>query len=207
MEPQRASSLTYTFYYGGAAFFVMDTRTMRIWNKTTREVLGAEQWRALEDWLLQVRETYPLKFIATSSAFLHILLGDFAHDRWSSYPQERDHLLHFIAEHDLDRVYFLTGDLHSGHAISATLQGQAGREIPIREFCASPFEQQTNYVTRYFTLRRAWHSAWKDYRVHFVVNAVNYGIVTVDFDDPAEPSVRFDLHYLDPKEGWKVKRS
>lgn len=207
IEPEQYSSLAYTFYYGGAAFFVMDSRSMRIWNRTTREILGAEQWRVLEKWLLTVKDIYPVKFIATSSACLHILLGDFAHDRWSSFPDERDRLLRFIAKHNLEHVYLLTGDLHSGHAISTALKGANGQSTPLWEFCSSPFEQQTNYVTCYLTLRHPPHRLWKDYRVHFVVNAFNYGIVKVEFSDTNGPSVHFDLHYLDKRKGWKVKQA
>jgi hypothetical protein len=204
-DPGEPSSLAYRFEYGAAAFFVMDTRTMRVRQRKYRQMLGADQLGAVKDWLLEVKDRFPVKFIATSSAFLHIMLGDFAQDRWSAFKAERDEILRFIANNRIENVFFLSGDLHSGHAISANLYSPDGSKVAIWEFCASPFEQLTNYVTKFFTLRRSWYKLWRDYRVHFVVNAINYGVVSVDLEEPDKPKVRFDLHYQNKQGGWEVR--
>ncbi len=76
-----AASLAYTFYYGAAAFFVMDTRIRRIHNRKTQIVLGEAQKKILKEWLLDVKDVYPLKFLVSSSAFLFEMYGDIANDR------------------------------------------------------------------------------------------------------------------------------
>ncbi len=204
-EDNASGPYSYTFEYGAVAFFIMDTRTQRVYNKTDRQVLGEEQWRDLESWLLETKEPFPIKFIVTSSAFLNVLLGDFLGDRWSSFSEERDRLLRFISEHELHGIYFLTGDLHSGHAISVKLGDPPGKETRLWEFCASPFEQDTNFLARSLTQRHPRNKFWRDYRIHFIVQEYNYGIVTVYFSDPAHPSVHFDLHFQSRKGAWKTK--
>lgn len=197
-------SLAYTFNWGPAAFFVMDTRTMRIRNPRLKIMLGEGQWQRLMDWLLAVKGVYPLKFLVTSSAFLFSMYFDVAKDRWSGYPRERDRLLYFLAEQGIEGVYLLTGDLHSGHAISARLHGPNGKRISLREFCASPFEQDTNWLARLFH-RPLRSAALYDHQIHFVVARHNYGIVEVNLDDLGHPQVVFELHY-EVKGNWEVER-
>jgi alkaline phosphatase D len=195
----------YNFEFGAAAFYVMDTRSQRVRSKEYTAVLGEDQWTDLEHWLMESNEQFPVKFIVTSSSFLTILLGDFANDRWSSFPSERDRLLQFISRNNISGVHFLTGDLHSGHAVSANLEQESGDGVKIWEFCSSPFEQNTNFLARLITIRNPSHYLWEDYRVHFIVDNYNYGIVTVFLNDPSHPSVHFDLHYLTNNGIWKTK--
>ena len=207
MDPGKPFSFAYTFTYGGAAFFVMDTRSMRMRQFPKVSVLGNEQWLLLKTWLSKVKDDYPIKFVVTSSAFLHFLLGDYAMDRWSGYPRERDRLLHYIHEHEIEGVHFLTGDLHSGHAISIDLIGKSGKDIPVWEFCASPFEQKTNPLVEWLTIRKMAHRLWKNYKIHFVKAKTNYGVVKVNFDNLQQPKVNFELHYMEKDGAWKVKRA
>ena len=204
LEPGKPFSFAYNYTYGGAAFFVMDTRSMRMRGHGKGEVLGNEQWLKLKSWLRDVNDEYPIKFVVTSSAFLHFLLGDYSLDRWSGYPRERNRLLHYLSEHEIEGLYLLTGDLHSGHAISVDIKGRSGKNIPLWEFCASPFEQESNWLAWLLTLRWLPNKLWKNYKVHFVKGKFNYGVVNVNFENPKNPKVEFELHYLDKK--WKVKK-
>jgi alkaline phosphatase D len=204
LEPGKPFSFAYTFTYGSAAFFVMDTRSMRMRGRGKGEVLGNEQWLKLKSWLSEVKDKYPVKFVVTSSAFLHFLLGDYSLDRWSGYPRERNRLMHYLSEHEIEDVYLLTGDLHSGHAISVDIRCRSGKNIPLWEFCASPFEQHSSWLARLLTLRWMPNKLWENYKVHFVKGSFNYGVVNVNFEEPENPKVEFELHYLDKK--WKVKK-
>lgn len=198
-----AGSQAYSFYFGAAAFFVMDTRTQRVLNGKVRNILGETQWQALEDWLLAVRDLFPVKFVCTSTALLFEMLGDFADERWASIPHERDRFLHFLAAHGISGVYLLAGDLHEGHVISADLYGPNGRSIPIWEFSATPFEQIPNFAANWLKIKprsAALHNA----KVHYSIDRINYGLVTVNFDDPTRPAVRMDLHYED-NWVWKTR--
>lgn len=204
LEPGKPFSFAYAYTYGSAAFFVMDTRSMRMRGRGKGEVLGNDQWLKLKSWLNDVKDKHPVKFIVTSSAFLHFLLGDYSLDRWSGFPRERNRLLHYLSEHEIEGVYLLTGDLHSGHAISVDIKGRNGKRFPLWEFCASPFEQHSSWLARLLTLRWLPHKLWENYKVHFVKGNFNYGVVNVNLEDPENPGVEFELHYLDKQ--WKVKK-
>ena len=197
-HPHDPGSLAYTFYFGGAAFFVMDTRTMRVAGRT-RSMLGEGQWQALMQWLKEVNPNYPVKFIVSSCSILHPIWFDVAQDRWSGFRKERERLLEFLAVNEIEGVRILTGDLHSGHAVTAELKCPSGRRIPIAEFCASPFEQKSMWISyTYSPAQSKWlvHQKRRLYHPH-----PNFGIVNVDFDSP-DPRVTFTLNYND--NGWKV---
>ncbi len=196
-------SLAYSFYFGAAAFYVMDTRTQRTRNRREKIVLGNAQWQAFEAWLLAVKDDFPLKFIVTSSAVLFEFFGDIVNDRWSGFPEERDRLLNFLAANGISGVYFLAGDLHEAHAVSADLCVPNGQAIPIWEFSSTPFEQKTNYVARLLK-RKTRSSHVCNSKIHFSIDRINYGIVEVEFGaDLAE--VRFDLHYNE-RGHWKMRK-
>lgn len=195
-------SFAYTFYYGAAAFFVMDTRTLRVHNSETQIVLGEAQWKALQEWLMDVKDSYPVKFLVTSSAFLFEMFGDIANDRWSSFRRERDRLLFFLAEQGIENVYFLAGDLHEAHAVSADLSGPNGRRIPIWEFCATPFNQVINWLAKWLIIEPS-SAALKNPQVHFSIGHINYGTVEVDFDETGKPKVTYTVHYKDGV--WKTR--
>jgi len=193
-------SLAYTFYFGKAAFFVLDTRTMRV-GTGKRSMLGEGQWHVLKEWLKDVNQKYPVKFIVSSCSLLHPLWIDIAGDRWSGFRPERERLLEFLATNEIEGVRILTGDLHSGHAVTAELKCPSGRRIPIAEFCASPFEQKNVWLRfAYLPLLSKWVAHPKR---HFYKPRCNFGIVHVDFDAPA-PAVTFTLHYNN-NDGWKAE--
>jgi len=185
-------SLAYNFSFGSAAFFVLDTRTMRVCKGRERSMLSEGQWRVLEDWLLRVKDAYPVKFIVTSCALLFRMWLDVPRDRWSGFPEERDRLLRFLAENGIGNVYLLAGDLHSAHAVCAYLNGPGGRKIPLWEFCSTPFEQQPNTLSSrtYWPLRGGpVHSQ----RLEFSAAKHNFGLVRVSYDDMGSPSVLFEV--------------
>ena len=197
-----AGSLAYTFYYGAAAFFIMDTRTRRIRNRKTKIVLGEAQKAILKEWLLEVKNTYPVKFLVSSSAFLFEMYGDIANDRWSGYQKERDQLLYFLAEHGIENVFILAGDLHEAHAISTELPGPNGKKIPLWEFCSTPFKQGINWLAKLLIVENS-SVALNNTRVYFSIPHINYGIVEVDFDRTGKPHLNYTVNYKD--KNWKTR--
>jgi phosphodiesterase/alkaline phosphatase D-like protein len=186
-------SLAYTFAFGAAAFFVLDTRTRRVKSRTETSMLGEGQWKVLEKWLLAVKDAYPVKFLVTSGTLLFSMWLDITRDRWQGFPGERDRLLHFLAAHSIEGVYLLAGDLHSAHAVRADLYAPQDRILPLWEFCASPFEQDPNRVASrtYWPLRRG---PVKRQQLFFCLRQHNFGIVRVDFSAPDTPQVRFEVY-------------
>ena len=58
LAPDDRGSLAYHFTYGAAAFFVLDTRTMRVKPKNgQKKMLGEDQWAALVKWLDEVKDS------------------------------------------------------------------------------------------------------------------------------------------------------
>jgi len=203
LERHDPGSFAYTFTYGAAAFFVLDTRTMRVKNFHEHHMLGEGQWQLLKEWLLKVRDEYPVKFLITSSSVLYSMLGDFLGDRWSGFRRERDALLHFIGDNHVQNLYLIAGDLHSSHSMTAECGPEQGPTM-IHEFCSTPFEQVCNKYARmlYTSIKTgAVHHPQR----HFVVTEPNYGIVQVHFQDGV-PQVDFKLYGTDgqllaPKDG------
>lgn len=184
----------YTFEYGACAFFVMDTRTRRVISRRGRSMLGESQFVALTGWLQRVKDEYPVKFIVSSTSFLSHIYLDVTNDRWSGFEIERDRILSALANDGVEGVYFLTGDLHSGHAISAQAVQKGGKPVDLWEFCSSPFEQDP-FVRALFFDRPARGSVLQKQKMHFVIPHINYGLVEVNFDEAGQPSVRFDAWY------------
>jgi len=194
-----AGSLAYRFYFGGAAFFVLDTRTMRVKGRK-KSLLSEGQWAILQEWLKQVNEQYPVKFLVSSGTILHPFWLDITRDRWNGFPVERERLLEFLAVNEIEGVHIITGDLHTAYAISAELKCPNGRRFPIWEFCSSPFEQSASPSTiTYHPLFSKWIGSQKRL---FWQTGQNFGVVHVDFDS-STPHVSFNLHYY--QNGWKTR--
>ncbi len=189
-----SGSLAYTFTYGAAAFFVMDTRTMRVKNAHEAHMLCEGQWQDIKEWLLEVRDKYPVKFLVSSSSVLYSMFGDFLGDRWSGFRAERDTLLHFIGNNRIENLYILAGDLHSSHSMTAEC---GPREAPIilHEFCSTPFEQVCNkYAPLLYTSIKT--GAIHHPRRQFVITEPNFGKVKVRFRNGL-PIVEFCLYGTD----------
>jgi alkaline phosphatase D len=187
-------SLAYTFEFGLAAFFVLDTRTMRVrprWGGS-RSMLGEGQWQMLQDWLLRVKDTYPVKFLVSSCSLLYDMWIDIPKDRWSGYPMERDRLLHFLAANNIQGLYVLAGDLHSGHAVYAELYAPNGEDLPLWEFCSSPFEQKPNKRAGY-TRIKIHNGLLKRQERRFFCAEPNFGVVRVGSSRGGRTSVEFQL--------------
>jgi alkaline phosphatase D len=193
LEPEDPGSLAYNFTFGAAAFFVLDTRSMRVKGRSGRNMLGEGQWKVLENWLLKVKDAYPVKFLVSSCALLFHMWIDFTRDRWSGFPEERERLLHFLRDNGIQGVYILSGDLHSAHAVRAEFTGPKGGLVPLWEFCSSPFEQSVNKFSSH-TYRPVRSSAVGGQQLFFCERQPNFGLVRVDFSRTGAPAVRFEVY-------------
>jgi phosphodiesterase/alkaline phosphatase D-like protein len=182
--------LAYTFNFGATPFFVLDARTRRTYNPHI--MLGPEQWAALEQWLLAVKDA-PVKFLVSSSVCLFSMWADIPRDRWPGYPAERRRLLNFLAEHGIQNLYLIVGDIHAAHAMRAELAGPEGQAIPLWEFCSTPFEQACNWLAR----PTYWPFPSKPVRrqqLKFSVAKCNFGLVRVRFDAAGQAHVHYEVY-------------
>jgi hypothetical protein len=116
-----------------------------------------------------------------------------ARDRWSGFPAERTRLLTFLANHNIEGVYILAGDLHTAHAVYADLETTDGKTVRVWEFCSSPFEQEPNQFSRHTYWPLCSHPVKAQYR-SFVVDQNNFGIVRVTYSPTGRPVVRFEVY-------------
>jgi len=197
-----AGPLAYEFEYGAAAFFVLDTRTQRVVNQAGYSILGEKQWAQLTEWLKRVKDKYPAKFIVVSTSILTRIVLDVTRERWSAFKLERNRLLDLIAIEEVEGVHFLAGDLHAAHSATATIQN-SGRSIELKEYCATPFEQDPNHFAWLLT-RPIKGGPVQNSELHYVIDEINYGIVSVDFENPSAPKTTFQLNLLRNGE-WKTE--
>lgn len=200
LQPEDEGTFAYAFTCGSAAFFVLDTRTQRV-KKGKNVLLGETQWEQLEEWFRNVKDKYPVKFLVSSGTILFPFWLDMVADRWSGFRSERERLFEFLAVNEIEGVHILTGDLHSAHVVSAEIKCPSGKRIPIWEFCSTPFEQESMWISN--TYHPILFSKWiRNQKKHYRQTGNNFGIVHVDFEGSV-PRVSFTLHYND--NGWKTR--
>lgn len=193
LKPDDQGSFAYSFEFGSAAFFVMDTRTRRVrisGKKNT--ILGKGQWDLLEKWLLDVKEKYSIKFLVTSSGLLTNLWVDFLYDRWRAFGADRERLINFLADNNIAGVYFLSGDLHSAHAVKGCLDTKNG-QIPLWEFCSTPFKQKPSKIAKY-TFDKRPYSAIKKLKRHIAIAEPNFSLVRVNYSEDGNYQVSFEVY-------------
>ncbi len=139
----------YTFEWGPAAFFVMDMRGQRDFNRPTDDkVLGTGQMRRFQDWLLSstaqqaeilfvvspVPVVHVAEFVVNHFDFNFLGMADDLRDEWEhkSNWEERDKILDdvfkFSHKHN-KRVAFLSGDVHIGAAFKLTRKNYPSARI------------------------------------------------------------------------------
>jgi len=101
----------FSFTYGDSGFFVLDTRGFRSGNQEAdsenKTMLGGKQKAALKEWLLNDKLVW--KFIL-SPVPLTVRLD--LKDGWQGYITEREEILDFIEEHEIQGCVFISADSH-----------------------------------------------------------------------------------------------
>ncbi len=124
-----------TFYWGDAAFILMDNRTYRDDSNfdPERHPEKSQYGEAQREWLKQTlshitdfktysgKPLYPHRFIVTGNPFLPTVMA--GSDGHANYPQDRDSILTFIEEEAIEGVFFLTGDVHHSGFYRVELDG------------------------------------------------------------------------------------
>jgi alkaline phosphatase D len=124
------------FSLSDADFFLLDNRFHSTpYSDPQPHMIGPEQMAWLKAQLLQSKGTF--RFIAVGSQVLNLLDKG---ESWHRYPQERQELLDFIAEHRLKNVVFLTGDRHHTELQRVTLPGN----LVVYDFTCSPLTSVTH---------------------------------------------------------------
>ncbi len=133
-------SVSFNFSHGCADFYLLDTRCLREYRRAgdsaNTAMLSEEEMNRLTTWLAGSKAL--VKFVISPAILLPRRLGalnpgdDHASriDAWEGYQGNRDSLLAFILNKQIQNVVFLSGDEHLSCVASATLSvagGTAGK--------------------------------------------------------------------------------
>ena len=124
----------YTFKDGCCDFFVTDTRTER--NVEEKEMLSEEQLHALLDWLGD--DSGLVKLVATSVPFFPDTKKG-GEDKWKGFQYQRDEIIQFIKKHNIEKVVFLSGDVHCSFAAELDISDDGEPKHCIHSVVSSAF--------------------------------------------------------------------
>lgn len=109
------SHLWYTYSDGCLDVFAMDTRTERNLTGNPKKIINEEQFTALKNWLNDGSQA--IKLILSSVP----IVGCENSDKWSGFPEQRLELLNHIAFNSIQKVVFLSGDVHASWSCEISL--------------------------------------------------------------------------------------
>jgi alkaline phosphatase D len=126
----------YSFSDGCAEFFFTDCRTERRWSDkpSERRMLKNSQMDALLAWLKN--GSNQVKIIVTSVPFFPDLKSE-SEDKWSGFIGERTRILDFIQDNQIQKVIFLSGDVHC--SLTTQLTSPADPSFKILSVISSAF--------------------------------------------------------------------
>jgi phosphodiesterase/alkaline phosphatase D-like protein len=195
--------LYYSFDYGHARFFVLDTRTERCPEK--RQMISDAQLECLKSWLIENRDR--LKFVVTSVPFIAELRPDVNPDqfgppderseKWCGevYRAQRDAIIDLICKEQISRVVFLVGDMHCTYHATMRI-GHPRNRIAIHEIAAGPISQIQ------FTSRKEFYDQFRG-----VTHGGNpFSVLLRSFHGSTAAAVRVTVSPSDvsPMLGWSV---
>lgn len=133
--------LYYSFSVGSIQFFVLDTRTERYTGNGSEkpQIIDDIQMDTFLDWLKSHKDA--TKFVVSSVPFVAHVEND-TDGKWSNpiFREDRERVLNHIFAHDINKVCFLTGDMHNSYHAEMTLK-KGSQTIRIDELMSSPLNQ------------------------------------------------------------------
>lgn len=217
-SPLRIDELYYTFYYGSAAFLVMDLRGHRGENIETNQhpLVGKEQWEDIENWFMndRVKESKVL-FVITSVPVFHLSrafgsLGSFKSDiadQWSTNrnKNERRKLLKLMLDwsgNENKPIFILGGDVHVGTEACAR-EERTGKNIqqitssPITNMPAAFLDFFVALLTNRFTIHLEENDKAEKSQMKVKIirrhRRRNFAVIEVDYDN-GKPSVKLNMY-------------
>ncbi|NES82055.1 MAG: alkaline phosphatase family protein, partial [Moorea sp. SIO2B7] len=133
----------YTFLDGCCDFFVTDTRTER--DPEDEEIISEEQMEALLNWLDNGSKR--VKFVVTTVPFF----PDFKkanEDKWSGYKRQRDQIISKIRELCINKVVFLSGDVHCSMAAELDISSPGEEPLKVYSIISSAFYWPYSHTKR-----------------------------------------------------------
>ncbi|KAI9015483.1 PhoD-like phosphatase-domain-containing protein [Hyaloraphidium curvatum] len=172
----------FSFDIGDVAVFSLDTRRYR--DPAAGAMLGEEQFRALEEWLLRTNSTHTFRAVLSSVPVS--VNWRYRHDTWHCCMRDRERLLSFVRDNGIRNVVLLSGDRH---IVGITRFPTYSPEMI--EYSVSPIS--SFHLPDVYTKDRGE----SDEPVYSTSHSdTNWGYLAFDSSDPARPRIEFKL--LDP---------
>ena len=183
-DPRRFREGVYTSHVMGPAgkqlkIILLDTRYHRDAPGEEGDILGAEQWKWLEQELID------------SSANVHLLVSsiqavasDHRYEKWSEFPTAKERLLKLLSRKDVPPVTILSGDRHSAE-ISVEKKDTG---YPVFDVTSSSMNSPI----------KGNESERNDRRVGEVFSGANFGTLEIDWE-VTPPKLKFAIRDLEGK--------
>jgi alkaline phosphatase D len=175
-----------------AEIIILDTRTERIPRGDDKRYISYEQMEFLKDALLNspchfkiVLNSVPITEMPT----LWLNQGD----RWQGYGDQRDELTAFIEDNNLDNIWFLSGDFHSGFVSRVQKEGHLSR---LWEVAVGPSGNFGNPLAMGADAGIAVEQVFPSDQFLYGSGRIATTLLTFD---PANDNVR--IQFLDPEDG------
>lgn len=128
--------LWYRFRRGCADFFVMDVRTERSGDGRDARLISPEQEAAFYRWLDD--EPQRVKCVVTPVAMFPDAYRLFrTEDAWDGFRHQRTRILEAIRKRELDKVVFLSGDVHASLCSQLECRGPSGKRLRMLSLISS----------------------------------------------------------------------
>lgn len=229
--PTAADTFDYAFNRGGCAFYVLDMRGQRDYNRKSCKVLGEEQLQRFLDWIASAPvQTARALFIVSSVPVVHATsffvnkldiaqlgLADDLRDEWEHETNwsERDRMLQAVFAASRARgqkVVFLSGDVHIGAAFSLASTKYAGARVYQLTSSAITYANAPGQLLSLLTRQsgelggRANSPAGRIgfNRLH-VFNRCNFGLIHVADGTGPDAAISWDLYGASEREDEVVK--
>ncbi len=157
----------FSLHLNGVDVFMLDTRFHRQPNNSSvpnKELLGEQQWR----WLLRELSASraPFKLIVSG---MQLLAEYHKYESWSMFNSEKQRLLNYLVDNNIDGVVLLSGDRHIGEI----LRDDDVLGYPLVEFTASPLAAGVGSSTDDSLVKRRVAQS--------EITAEHFGILDFDF--------------------------
>lgn len=153
---------------------LLDTRFNRDDPGPAADMLGAKQWKWLEEQLHR-----PGAGLVVIGSSIQVLAQEHRFEKWGNFPKAKDRLFQTIRDSGARGVIFISGDRHNGE-ISCQKDTVVGYPL---------YDVTSSGLTEVSSLRVDPNPL----RVGDLLNAQNFGVIQVDWSLP-DPEVSLELH-------------
>ena len=126
-----------SFRWGATVeFIVLDSRYERS-PRTQGEYISAQQLAFLKDRLQNSPCHFKVVLNSVPFAILTGWLGIQDSDRWEGYPEQRQEIIDFIDNEEIENVWWISGDIHTTYVGNINASPGAGPGSRMKEICVT----------------------------------------------------------------------